>query len=272
MKKTFYAVGALWVLGAVACGGIKEQDIGDSVGGLGASAGSASALAGSRARGGANGDDDGSTPLAGSATTHGGSTSVGGAPSAGDCENGCAPGFGCYQSRFGERTVCAPICEDQVQRQHADDSVACGSSVRGGPGTCVSAETYAPVPAAPSGAPVGSANQSQGLCSNLCDPLLQDCPSGFSCDFTGTYSAVAEQAVYACMPVLKEGQAGDDCDGTENGNCAAGFTCNPFPNLVYKCVAFCDLQATNPCPGTQTCTASEITTIVGNPNVGICGD
>lgn len=111
-----------------------------------------------------------------------------------------------------------------------------------------------------------------GLCSNGCDPILQDCPSGYTCDQTDTYSAVAQQGLYACLPNKNPHAIGDACSSTGDGECGPGLTCSPRDGNIFAatCTVLRDRRNTEACSGTQVCTETEVTMQDNDPNIGVC--
>jgi hypothetical protein len=252
MKRSFsYLGGMLFTLTSIGCGVVEEQPIGDGPGGAGGSA-------------------SGGSMTAGTSTTSGGSAGSGAADH-GSCAEGCADGYGCYDSPLNPTGICAPLCDSQDQGQTPTADLSCRNSVRGGAGTCVFSQGYGE-PDVPDvgGVPIGGVVQ--GLCSNECDPLAQDCPVGYTCDATNTYSAVAQVAMYACMPSKLPLELGYPCDTTGDGVCGPGLTCSLMSNEgVGTCRAFCDRADTKACDAPQHCVADIVTEQVGD-DIGVCAD
>lgn len=272
IKKTLGWGGTLSMLTLAACGG-SVQGIGDAVAGSG---GSATAHAGSgtvQPHGGSS--SSGST----SASTQGGSSSTGtptdgrggAAWAPGTCDPPCREGYGCYPLANDPAGMCAPLCDTPEQGQTADADLSCSNSVRGGVGQCVFSLSFGW--RLPGGVDIpGLDNVITGLCSNACDPLAQDCPAGYTCDHTATYSAVAQEDLYACMPNKQPRAQGDVCYTTGLGECGLGLTCS-LPNAeasLAHCEAFCDMRDSGTCPTNRTCTEDVITEQDNDPNIGVC--
>jgi len=264
IKKMLGCGGAFWLLALTACGG-SVQSVGDGATGAGGS-NKAQAQSGSTAQ------------------QHGGSSSSSGGTSArgrdgepwapGTCDPPCSQGYGCYEVANDPAGFCAPLCETQYPGQTADANVSCTNSVRGGNGTCVYSYGYGwpthyedvtPGDALPRVQVIGT-----GLCSNACDPVLHDCPAGYTCDLTSPY-VVDSLLMYACMPNKKPQALGDACTGGGDGECGPGLTCTVVPDNdgIYNasCTAFCYRHDTSACPAGQTCSE---TGLVDDPNIGVC--
>jgi hypothetical protein len=188
----------------------------------------------------------------------------------GACATGCSAGYGCYFSDQNPDGICAPFCDSDEQGQTADADLSCSKAVGGGRGTCV----FSLGPGNPAvtefpGSPPSN-NVVTGLCSYECDPLGQDCPTGYTCDMTSSYSAVAAQVMYACVPNKTPRSVGDDCFCSGCGECGPGLTCSPEQDGTYVCEAYCDLTDPESCPAAQTCGSTEVTSQVPNSNVGVC--
>jgi hypothetical protein len=254
MKKSFSCVnGVLLTLMVLGCGIVEEQPIGDGPGGTGGSSSSGTSGA----------------STAGSPATEGGSG--GSVVTHGTCAEGCDPGFGCYNSTLNPIGVCAPLCDGD--RGYRREGVSCGNSVRGGVGVCVFSQGYDPHIMEVDGLPVSNIIL-RGLCSNRCDPLAQDCPGGYTCDVTATYSVEPEETLYACMPDTEPRQIGDACDATGDGECGPGLTCSPTGDGGERwaiCAAFCDLGDPTSCKASQHCVTTAITEQVGDA-IGVCAD
>lgn len=275
IKKMLGCGGAFSLLALAACGG-SIQSVGDGVSGAGGS--DAQARAGSSSAQPLGGSSSGS----GSAPTHLGGTSSGsGATSSGrggaawapgTCDPPCGQGYGCYEVANDPAGFCAPLCDTSEQGQTADADLSCANSVRGGVGTCVFSLGFGwPLPGG-NDAPFLTSRVVTGLCSNACDPILQDCPSGYKCDQASSYSAVDQQGLYACLPNKAPLSLGETCDGSLDGICGPGLTCSYFyeNTVVPSCAALCDRRDTNACPAGQTCQETVITEQDNDPNIGVC--
>jgi hypothetical protein len=263
IKKMLGWGGTLSLLTLAACGG-SVQEIGDALAGSGGSgAGTAEPHAGS---GGsiASSTHGGASPGGLSSTgapSHGGSAS-----NSGPCNPACGEGFGCYPVANDPGGFCAPLCDTQEQGQTPDADLSCSNSVRGGAGQCVFSQGYGWAALA-NFYPAAGGNVVTGLCSNPCDPLAQDCPVGYTCDHTDTYSAFNQQGLYACMPNKDPRALDAPCDRTGDGQCGPGLTCS-LPSA--RCVTFCDMNDPSTCPTDRTCTEDEITIQDNDPNIGVC--
>jgi hypothetical protein len=111
-----------------------------------------------------------------------------------------------------------------------------------------------------------------GLCSNPCDPIVQDCPAGYTCDMTDTFSAVNQQGLYACLPNKLPHALGESCQSTGDGECGPGLTCTQGSQGVLDgfCTTFCEMSDADACPDGQTCTETEVTIQDNDPNIGVC--
>ena len=286
IKKMLGCGGAFSMLALAACGG-HTQEIGDAASGSGGSSntaqpqgGAAQSQAGSSAtqpRGGSASSAAGNGTIAtgGSSPdpTTGNETGRGGAAWApGTCDPPCSQGYGCYEVADDPAGFCAPLCDTDVQGQTPDADLSCSNSVRGGAGTCVYSLSFGwPIPG-PTGGIALTSRVVTGLCSNACDPILQDCPAGYTCDMTDTYSALNQQGLYACMPNKNPHALGDACDGTGDGECGPSLTCS-LPNAgpaIATCEAFCDSRDPNACPTGKTCTETVVTMQDNDPNIGVC--
>ncbi|HEX2874350.1 MAG TPA: hypothetical protein VHP33_24015 [Polyangiaceae bacterium] len=276
MIKRMLGCGATFsMLTLAACGG-SVQEIGDAAAGSG---GSATEHAGS---GSTQPHAGNATGVAGSAPTHAGGTGSNGSDenghggaawASGTCDPPCGEGFGCYTIAGDPAGLCAPLCDTPEQGQTPDADLSCSNSVLGGAGQCVFSLGFGwPAPGGVN-SPPGIDRVVTGLCSNACDPLAQDCPSGFKCDQTATYSAFNQQGLYACMPNKDPRALGEACDSTGDGQCDAGLTCaipddGPFEDA--KCVALCDMRDASTCPTDKTCTENVVTLQDNDPNIGVC--
>lgn len=253
------------VLSAAACGGSIEA-IGDGAAGSGGSGSSNSNHTAGVGAHSSSGTAGGSSANAGSGSA--GTASGNGYPTCPD--RVCATGYGCYFSEQNPDGICAPFCDTEEQGQTADADLSCHNALGGGVGTCV----FGIGPGNPSISLPGIVDYNNvvtGICSHECDPLAQDCPSGFTCDITATYSAVAQQTLYGCIPDKTPRHLGDRCDSSGSGECGSGLTCSPpFIDGRMTCLAFCDLHDTASCPTGQTCNSTEITTQTTNADVGVC--
>lgn len=268
IKKMLGWGGAVSMLTLAACGG-SVQEIGDAVAGSSGSSGTAQPHAGS------NSSDSGNTP-----TQAGGSSSTGAAPNGhggaawapGPCNPPCGEGFGCFSLADDPAGLCAPLCDTPDQGQTADADLSCAHSVRGGAGQCVFSAGFGwPYPGSEI-SPVISDNVITGLCSNPCDPIAQDCPVGFTCGQTATYSAFNQQGLYACIPNKQPRALGDACFSTGFGECGRGLTC-AIPDesqAAMLCASFCDMRDSSSCPTDKTCSEDVVTKQDNDPNIGVC--
>jgi hypothetical protein len=231
-----------------------------AIGGRASSVGGSTALAGaaSGAPGGRSGSATGGGP-AGGGTTSSNSTGGGAAVSQpGDpCDTGtCSGGFFCFSSESTTEGRCAPLCNEIDQTQWG---LACENSLTGEPGTCVSfhvpqpgrtPETVIPVP--------------EGLCSDFCDPLAQDCPDHFSCALTdltdrnlGGDGSLAVNR-FACLPIVAAEPLGEGaaCDGYPVGQCAEGLDCIQDDGTTgdfANCRTLCNATTDSGCAADQSC-------------------
>jgi hypothetical protein len=278
IKKMLGCAGTISLLTLAACGG-DVQGIGDAAAGSG-SGGSATAHAGSgsaQPHGGNATGVAGSAPhqTGGASATGSGQNGRGGAAwASGTCDPPCSEGFGCYTIAGDPAGLCAPLCDTPEQGQTVGADLSCSNSVLGGTGQCVFSLGFGwPIPGGGEYPFQGSDRVVTGLCSNACDPLAQDCPSGFKCDQTATYSAFDQQGLYACMPNKDPRALGEACDSTGDGQCDAGLTCaipdnGPFQDA--KCVTLCDMRDTSTCPTDKTCTENVVTLQDNDPSIGVC--
>ena len=105
-----------------------------------------------------------------------------------------------------------------------------------------------------------------------CAVTTHQCPQGYTCDMTDTYSALNQQGLYACMPNKSPHALGDSCEGTGDGECGPGLTCS-LPDTgpaVATCEAFCDSRDPGACPTGKTCTETVVTMQDNDPNIGVC--
>jgi hypothetical protein len=216
----------------VGCGHIEEP-IGETGGGSG----------GSKAGAGGSG-----TPAGASGSTPGGGYSSAGAPSGEECGAAiCAAGSECFigKGATSDDGVCVPLCNPEEQTDQSSWGLPCSDAIGGGDGTCRPFLRYGEWPGG-----MGSGLSGVGVCTHSCDPLAQDCPSGFSCDLTDTPDGSVAVWSFACLPHLTPQATGDACQGTPLGECAVGSTCSGDD---YICRDFCDRSATNACPTAQSC-------------------
>jgi len=281
IKKLLGCAGTMSLMALGACGG-SIQDIGDAASGGGGS-GSAEPRGGTSAQpqAGTSAQPRGGSGSAGSnPVTHRGGSESGSAPDGrggaawgpGTCDPPCSEGYGCYTMADDPAGLCAPLCDHPDQGQTPDEDLSCSNSVQGGTGQCVFSIGFG----WPSGGQPNPTNDSDrfvtGLCSNPCDPIAQDCPAGYTCDLTDTYSAVAQQGLYACLPNKLPHALGETCQSTGDGECGPGLTCTLGTQGVANgsCTAFCDLRDADACPDGQTCTETEVTMQDNDPNIGVC--
>lgn len=105
-----------------------------------------------------------------------------------------------------------------------------------------------------------------GGCFYACDPLLQDCADGFTCQFLWSQMT--------CLPTTDNVALGDPCD--TNGDCAVGLTClfeQFLPNCagLSCCTSFCDLAAPVCAQmGTECTPFFDGTAPMGQEDVGVC--
>jgi hypothetical protein len=285
MKMILRCGGAFCLLALAACGGSIDQSVGDGASGAGGSnntqghAGNSSAqpLGGSRAQplgGSSNGSGNAPTQLGGSNGSGASSSGRGGAAwGPGTCDPPCSQGFGCYEVANDPAGFCAPLCDTPEQGQTADADLSCSNSILGGAGTCVFSLGFGwPLPGG-NDIPFLTSRVVTGLCSNACDPILQDCPEGYTCDQTATYSAVSQQGLYACLPNKGPHAVGEACDDAGDGQCGPGLTCSVPPDgniFAATCAALCDRRDTDACSGTQTCAETIFTEQDNDPNIGVC--
>ncbi len=274
LKKVLECGVAVSVLVLAACGG-SVQDVGDASSGSGGDHNMAPATGGkssSQPQGGssATGGSKSQGSATGGTQSNGNDDGRGGAAWApGTCDPPCAMGYGCYEVADDPAGICAPLCDDDAQGQTPDADLSCGNSVRGGAGTCVFSLGFG----WPYGGGIEYSNVVTGLCSNSCDPFEQDCPSGYKCDQTATYSAVAQAGLYACVPNKKPHALGEHCESTGDGECGVGSTCHLPEDMGFdagKCVAFCDQRDREPCPVGQECVETVVTMQDNDPNIGVC--
>lgn len=259
IKKMLGWGGTLSLLTLAACGG-SVQEIGDAM--AGSSGSGTTQPHGGSSGAGTQPHPSGASSSSGAAPSgHGGSTW-----DSGPCDPPCSEGFGCYPLTNDPGGFCAPLCDTQEQGQTADADLSCSNSVRGGAGQCVFSQGFGwPVPGGFT--PPSAGNVITGLCSNTCDPLAQDCPAGYTCDHTDTYSAFNQQGLYACMPNKDPRALEAPCDRTGDGQCGPGWTCS-LPSA--RCVTFCDMNDPSTCPTDRTCTEDLITQQDNDPNIGVC--
>jgi hypothetical protein len=268
IKKMLGRGATISVLTLTACGG-NVQEIGDAVSGNG---GSATTHAGSGAAqphaGNASNASGGASSQLGGSSNSALDGRGGAAWAPGTCDPPCREGFGCYPVEGNPAGLCAPLCEMQDQGQTPDTDLSCTNSVRGGAGQCVDSLGFGwPNPGAALSAYTGT-----GLCSNPCDPLAQDCPTGYKCDQAYAYSAVVYRAMYACVPEKEPRALDEACDGEGDGRCAAGLSCTtPDVNqAAMRCASFCDMRDPSTCPTGQTCTETVVSERDNDPNIGLC--
>ena len=274
IKKAIECGGVVSLVALAACGG-TFQDIGDGGSGSGGTSNMTQSVAGDTAEGG-NEATAGSRAAGGSGTSSSqGSDGRAGAPWApGTCDPPCSEGYGCYELANDPAGFCAPLCDSDEQGQTPAADLSCSNSVRGGAGTCVFSLSFGwPIPGG-SELPFLTSRVVTGLCSNSCDPIEQDCPDGYKCDITATYSAVSQEGMYACMPNKVPSALGESCDGTGDGQCDAGLSCS-IPDAatsIYDatCEALCDSRDPDACPTGQTCTETVVTMQDSDANIGVC--
>jgi hypothetical protein len=285
MIKTMLGCGvAVSLLALAACGG-SIQDVGDAVSGSGGDTsaetrggGSAQPLGGStnaQSSGGRTSADSGGATHVGGAKSAAGGNGRGGAAgrAPGTCDPPCSEGFGCYTIADDPAGLCAPLCDTPEQGQTAYADLSCSHSVQGGAGQCVFSLGFGwPIPGA-EGIPLLESDRFvTGLCSNPCDPIVQDCPAGYTCDMTDTFSAVNQQGLYACLPNKVPHALGESCQSTGDGECGPGLTCTLGNQGIFDavCTTFCEMGDTDACPDGQTCTETEVTMQDNDPNIGVC--
>lgn len=225
------------IFGAINCSG-TTQTIGDAPGGAAGTPGSAGAnsVAGAGAGAGTGGDA--------------------GAVSA------CDENEQLVTSKDQSVQLCAHRCNSDEQSEWGE---ACDNGLSGDAGTCYPFLRWIIE------GPFAGGLSGTGICTRGCDPLAQDCPTGYSCDVTDAKAAGEPGATFACLPEFANGTiaAGDPCAGTPEGYCGVGLTCVPEGD-TYTCRAFCDLTASDPCPSGKSCTALDIYEFVSETNAGIC--
>jgi len=239
-----------------------------AIGGRASSVGGSTALAG-MANGGRSASATGGGPAVGGSSS---SSSAGAAPIShpGDaCETGgCSDGFYCFRSDAAPEGLCAPLCNERDQTQWG---LACNNSLTGEPGTCM------PFHQTPPDA-IGEPGTPEGLCSDFCDPLAQDCPDHFSCAMTdltnrnlGGDGSLAVNR-FACLPiVLAEPRGeGDACNGYPTGECAEGLDCiqGDGSGDFANCRKFCDSATGSGCDSDQSC--QKPYWFPGDSDVGVC--
>lgn len=156
----------------------------------------------------------------------------------------CAKGFICQMAdNDGKNGICVEFC-------NADKE--CPNSTAG-PTHCLESANEGVLP----------------LCLYTCDPLIQDCESGFACYGVDTFIC------YRADPVDNPGQDGDACNFINA--CVAGFSCTDKavlescdnPDGYGCCAAFCDTGEMN-CAGQEVCNPFFPDPMPGYENVGVC--
>jgi hypothetical protein len=157
----------------------------------------------------------------------------------------CEQGHWCFELGF-ESPQCLPLCRGTPDEPECDSPCS----------TCLVIGFSAPV----------------GLCSQPCDPIVQDCPLGLRCIASPGYPPLCQSAQGSALPF-------DSC--TSPLACGPGLTCLgadrvPGCETEQCCTSLCDLLAVDPCPATDPPTQclpwfeDDATKDACGPTLGVC--
>lgn len=118
-----------------------------------------------------------------------------------------------------------------------------------------------------------------GVAFPACDPLLQDCPAGWSCLF-GQLVSGADPTTFCAPPFGSTTSIdGEACDGELQACNTPGLECVPEGSAgapYYMCRPFCDTTSPSACSSAQVTTCTSYDTLFGMSfpgipaNLGLC--
>lgn len=158
----------------------------------------------------------------------------------------CAIGFVCVNfDKTGEGGDCVEICDE-------DDECP---NTNGGDAFCA----------------IGRSSP-LGICSALCDPLIQDCPAGQGCYGDSGWPG------FLCIKSAPQDGSGEDGSPCEFTNaCAAGFSCvmasqveGCDPGKSGCCTPYCTVGDEAACAPSEGCVPFYEEPPVGLEKVGVC--